>query len=437
MESIYTLIFFLVLLSVTAVPYWRKVRAHRHVAERKFEKNAKAGLLQPVTLHPHIDLDKCIGCSSCVQICPDDVLGMVHGRAAIISGVKCVGHGLCEEVCPVGAITLKFGTPRQGMEIPYYNDNYETNIGNLYIVGELGGIGLIKNAVTQGTAAVDDIVRKGIRTGKEDLDLIIVGAGPAGMAAALSAKANKLRYAVLEQDEVGGSILHYPRKKLVLTSPVDLPLHGRLKVSEISKEELLDLWHMIIRQQQLNILNQNKVVSIKKADDRFTVETNQGSYSSASTIMAIGRRGSPRKLGVSGEQLPHVMYRLIEAETYKEARLLVVGGGDSAIEAAIGLASQPGNSVTISYRRDDFVRLKEKNEQRIKQSVASGKIKVLFNSEVMEIRTGSVIIRLGADTMLDVPNDFVFVLAGGELPGELLKKIGIKLRTSDVPVAGM
>lgn len=434
METVYTGLIFSLLLAVTAVPYWLKVRKHKNASENKFEKNAKAGILQPVTLHPHIDLNTCIGCSSCVQICPENVLGMVRGKAAIVSGMKCVGHSLCEEVCPVGAITLRFGTPGQGMEIPYYNDQYESNIENLYIVGELGGIGLIKNAVTQAVNAVMDIVGKGKREHSLEYDLLIIGAGPAGLAAALAAQEQQLRYAVLEQDEVGGSILHYPRKKLVLTSTVDLPLYGKLKASEISKEELLELWSSVINKHKLKIFTQQKVVAITKVNNGFSVETNSKTYSSSGVIMAIGRRGSPRKLGVPGEELPHVMYKLIEAESYKNSNVLIVGGGDSAVEAAIALASQQDNTVTISYRRDEFVRLKEKNELRIKELIASGKVKAIFNSHVEEIRSDSVFLRQDAHASVELPNEFVFVFAGGELPGELLKKIGIKLRTNEVEV---
>lgn len=432
MESLFTVLIFVGLITVTAVPYWIKVRKHRTASENKFEKNKKAGMLRPVTLHPHIDLDKCIGCSSCVQICPEDVLGMVKGKATVISGMKCVGHALCEEVCPVGAIDLRFGTPGQGMEIPYYNDRFESNIDGLYIVGELGGVGLIKNAINQASAAMMDVVQKGRVGHHHDYDVIIVGAGPAGIAAALAAKANDLRYVVLEQDEIGGSLLHYPRKKLVLTSPVDLPLYGRLKVSEISKEELLDLWNTIIERYALSISTKHKVLSVNKTQDGFHVETNAGVYSSASIILAIGRRGSPRKLGVPGEQLPKVMYRLIEAESYKNNNLLVVGGGDSAVEAAIALASQQGNTVTMSYRRGEFVRLKERNEERVAEFLKLKKLSVVFNSQVKEIHPENIVLQADGSPATDLKNDFTFVFAGGELPGELLRKIGIKLRTNEV-----
>jgi len=327
---------------------------------------------------------------------------------------------------------MQFGTPRQGMEIPWYNDNYESNVKGLYIVGELGGVGLIKNAVNQGMKAVNDLLQKKRRGPSNGYDVVIVGAGPAGIAAALACKANNLKYVVLEQDEIGGTVLHYPRQKLVLTSPVELPLYGKLKVSEIAKEELLVIWKDIIGRFSLNILTQHRVESIERNDSVFLIRAKGATFLAGAVLLAIGRRGSPRKLGVTGEDLPKVMYRLIEAGTYKQKHILVVGGGDSAIEAAVGLANQKGNTVTISYRKDDFVRLKEKNETRVREYMKSGKIKTIFNSQVAEIKPEAVLVQEQEKIIHNLHNDFVFVFAGGELPTELLKRIGIKLRTTEV-----
>lgn len=432
MDTAYTLIIFVVLLGVIAVPYWLKVLRHKRDAAKTYEKNVKAGLLEPVTLHPKIDIGACIGCASCVKICPEDVLGIVGGHAVIVSGTRCVGHSLCVDVCPVGGITLQFGAPRHGMEIPMYNDNYESNVEGLYIIGELGGVGLVKNAVSQGLKAIADIVRKNRRGPANGYDVVIVGAGPAGIAASLACKANNLRYVVLEQDEIGGTVLHYPRKKLVLTSPVELPLYGKLKVSEISKEELLGIWKDIIGRFSVNILTQHKVEMVDQMNGAFTVKAKGTTFLAGTVLLAIGRRGSPRKLGVPGEELPKVMYRLIEAETYTQKHILVVGGGDSAIEAAVGLANQRGNIVTISYRKDDFVRLKEKNEIRIREVINSGRVKTIFSSIVVEIKPDAVFVQEGDKIIHNLQNDYVFVFAGGELPTELLKRAGVKLRANEV-----
>jgi thioredoxin reductase (NADPH) len=426
MESVYTYLIFFVLLGVLAVPYWIRAARHRREAEERFKKYAAGGALIPVTLHPQIDVSSCIGCASCVKVCPENVLGIVYGRAAIISGMKCVGHSICAEVCPVGAITLRFGSPTHGMEIPYYDENYQTDVDGLYVVGELGGIGLIKNAVSQSIKAIDHIARK--KPSALPYDVVVVGAGPAGLTAALASHSKKLRYVVLEQDSIGGTIFHYPRQKLVLTSPVVLPLHGTVKVSEISKEELLEMWQSIVAGFKLRIETGQKVDSLEKIPGGFSVKANGKDYHAAHVMLAVGRRGSPRKLGVTGEELPKVAYQLIDAKTYHHKHLLVVGGGDSAVEAAIGLSAQSSNTVTVSYRRESFVRLKEKNEQRIEELMRSKKINVVFNSQVSEIKTQSVGLVGGDGKKVEIQNDFVFIFAGGEPPTELLKKIGVRMR---------
>ncbi len=432
MESINTVAIFVALILLIAVPYWWRFARRRREATKAHTRSVRAGLVEPVTLHPRIDLISCIGCASCVRICPEEVLGIVDGRARVVNGVRCVGHSLCAEVCPVGAITMGFGTPKQGMEIPFYDENFETSVHNLFIVGELGGIGLIRNAFDQGIRAVTHIAGRPRNGRNGSLDVAIVGAGPAGLAAALAAQERGLRYIVCEQDNLGGSLLHYPRKKVVLTQPADLPLHGRISASEITKEELLDLFTSIAGRFKLNMHLRCRVEAVTKNGDLFSLASAQGPVEAHYVVLALGRRGSPRKLQVPGEDLPKVYYRLIEAETYSNNHVLVVGGGDSAIEAAVALARQPGNRVTLSYRREEFVRLKEKNEERIREMMKSGEVEVIFRSEVVEIRPDSVVLRRQGAAERVIQNDIVFIFAGGELPAEFLKKIGVRLRTADV-----
>jgi putative YpdA family bacillithiol system oxidoreductase len=423
METIYTFTIFFILLGVLAVPYWIRAARHRREAVEKLNKSIHAGILTPVTLHPHIDIQKCIGCGSCVKICPESVLGLVDGRAAIVSGMKCVGHALCEDVCPVGAITMGFGTPKEGEEIPWYDDHYQTNVPGLYIVGELGGIGLIKNAVAQSSNAIQNIVRKNTGDAQLDYDVVIAGAGPAGLTASLAAKENGLRYIVLEQGAIGGTILHYP---------VELPLYGKLKISEIAKEELLKIWMNVIEKYSLNIKEHAKVDLIEKIPQGFRVKYASAECTAKNVVLALGRRGSPRKLGVQGEDLPKTAYQLIEAESYTGKNIMVVGGGDSAVEAAVALARQKGNAVTISYRRSAFVRLKEKNEKHLNELIHAKKIHIVFDSQLLEIRKDTVLIKEEPDRQMTLPNDYVFIFAGGELPTELLKRAGVRLRTKEM-----
>ncbi len=429
MESLATYGVFLLLIVVVAVPYWIRVHKAKEHSSTAFAKSKKAGLGLPVTLHPHIDQAACIGCGSCVEICPEHVLGLVNGRATIVSGMKCVGHAVCADVCPVGAIIMGFGTPTHGTEIPQYDGHFQTNVRGVYIVGELGGIGLIKNAVSQAIKAIDHVASRNRQRRPDGYDVAIVGAGPGGIAAALAAQEKGLRYIVLEQEGIGGTILHYPRQKLVLTSPLDLPLYGRLKVREIKKEELLSLWQMLATKFSLNIQIKRKVEQIDVVEDGVVLRSGDLSVHASTVLLALGRRGSPRKLGVPGEESAKVMYRLIEAESYTQKHILVVGGGDSAIEAAVALCRQPGNKVTLSYRRAEFVRIKEKNEKNIHNSIASRKITALMNSKVVEIKEGGVVIQENEKVFHDIPNDFVFVFAGGEMPTGLLSRLGIKMRT--------
>ena len=428
METLITLGLLAVLILVFAVPYWIITGKQRRQSASRHEANAGTRQNEPVTLHPKIDLLNCIGCGSCVEVCPEDVLGLVDGHAAIIHGSRCVGHALCEAVCPVGAITMGFGKPREGMEIPYYDERYETNVPGLFIVGELGGVGLIRNAIRQAVTATDAIAERP-RSGSPDIyDLLIVGGGPAGIAAALNATSHGLKYLLLEQETIGGSILHYPRRKLVLTQPVDLPRYGTLKGPEISKEELLEMFSAIVSGNKLSILEGQKVRSAERVTGGFEVKTVTESYRAGSVVLATGRRGTPKKLGVPGEQLPKVMYKLFEAEQFQGQHILVVGGGDSAVEAAVGLSTQKGNTVTLSYRREAFVRLKEKNQNRIDNAVAARKISLLLKSAVQEILPDAVRISVEGEETRELKNDAVFIFAGGEMPAEFLRNCGIRPR---------
>ena len=409
--------------------------------EARAREAAEKGQLHsegPRAQHPHIDATYCIGCAACTMVCPEgDVLAMVGGKAAIVNGYKCIGHSLCADTCPVGAITMVMASPSMGADMAYLTPEYETSIKNLFIVGELGGLALIKNAINQGRDCTDTIANRltarGAAKSVPDVhDVLIVGAGPAGISASLRAIEKKLRYLTVDEGEIGGTVAKYPRQKLVMTSPVEFPMYGKFKKLELSKEELLSFWNSVLQRVDFKFRGGEKVEDIKKGEDGiFTVATTKNQYRSRAVVLAIGKTGSPRKLGVKGEELPKVMYRLIEADHYVNKKILVVGGGDSAIEAAMGLAHQVGNQVTLSYRKEAFSRIKERNAQRIADCIGKGKVKVVFNSIPVEFKQNSVVLEVGGK-LQEIPNDFVWIFAGGEPPNAFLKKIGVAFGMRDM-----
>lgn len=392
----------------------------------------------PKAQHPHIDSNYCIGCGTCTSVCPEgDVLAMIGGKAVIVNGHKCIGHGLCADACPVGAITMVMASPSMAADMPYLTPEYETSVQNLFIVGELGGLALIKNAVNQGRDCVDTIAARLQANGAVQPvpgvhDLLVIGAGPAGISASLRAIENKLNYLTIERDEIGGTVAKYPRQKLVMTSPVEFPMYGKFKKMQLSKENLLAFWDMILNRSDFNVSTGEKVEDVKRAEDGiFTVVTVTNQYRARAVILALGRAGEPRKLGVKGEELPKVMYRLIEADHYINKKILVIGGGDSAVEAAMGLACQTGNQVTVSYRSERFSRIKERNEKRMEDFIRSGKLRVLFNSNPVEFRPESVVLEVNGSAE-EIPNDFVWIFAGGTPPNAFLKKIGVGFGARDL-----
>jgi putative YpdA family bacillithiol system oxidoreductase len=410
----------------------------REARAREAAEKGKLFSEGPKAQHPHIDSNYCIGCATCTSVCPEgDVLAMIGGKAVIVNGHKCIGHGLCADACPVGAITMVMASPSMAVDMPTLNPEYETTVSNLFIVGELGGLALIKNAVNQGRDCVDTIASRlkqpsSPRSAEGVLDLIVIGAGPAGISASLRAIEHKLKYLTIERDEIGGTVAKYPRQKLVMTSPVEFPMYGKFKKMQLSKENLLAFWDMILNRADFNVTTGEKVEDVKKDEQGiFTVTTVNNQYRSRAVILALGRAGEPRKLGVKGEDLPKVMYRLIEADHYINKKILVIGGGDSAVEAAMGLAHQAGNQVTLSYRSERFSRIKERNAKRIDDCARSGKIKVLFNSNPVEFTPQSVILEV-AGVKQEIPNDFVWIFAGGTPPNAFLKKIGVGFGAQDV-----
>jgi thioredoxin reductase/NAD-dependent dihydropyrimidine dehydrogenase PreA subunit len=410
--------------------YIRKQRRESSEVDEKITQAKEDGLHEPVSLYPVIDPNRCIKSGACVTACPEhDIIGIRNGRATVINTSQCIGHGACFKACPVEAISLWIGTEQRGVDLPNVDANFQTNIPGLYIAGEIGGMGLIRNAVTQGREAAENIVKSLNKSAVAEYDLLVVGGGPAGISATLAAKKAGLRTITLEQDTLGGTVATFPRSKIIMTHPMDLPLYGKVKLFETNKMELLNLWNDVIAKNDITIKENSKVESIVKADNVFTVETINGEkYTAKTVLLAIGRRGTPRKLNVPGEMTEKVAYRLLEPEEIHGKKIVIVGGGDSAVEAALSLCDQ--NSVTLSYRGENFTRLKKKNAELIHQARDNSKLNVKFNTNLTSIDTNSVSYTENSNKEINtIENDLVYIFAGGELPTQFLKKIGIQVTT--------
>jgi len=420
-------------LPVVLLLVWHVMR-RRRFERRSEEIRERTGRAEPASLHPVIN-QRCIGCASCVKACPEQehhaILGIVRGRAELINPGDCIGHGACKTACPVEAITLVFGTERRGVDIPVLTPNFETTVPGIFVAGELGGMGLIRNALEQGRQAMEAIRSsrgKASSASGDMLDVLIVGAGPAGFAASLTAMAHGMRFATIEQESLGGCVFQYPRGKLVMTAPATVPLVGKINFRQTSKEALLEFWKEAERKTGVKINYRERVEDITRESGGFVVKTSRAQYRTRTVLLAIGRRGTPRKLNVPGEELPKVVYRLIDPEQYAGQRVLVVGGGDSALEAAASVAESGSGGVVLSYRGEAFDRAKARNRDRVQAAARSGSLQVMLQSNVKKIDREQVAIERGGE-MLHMENDAVIVSAGGVLPSDFLRRVGISVET--------
>lgn len=400
-----------------------------HRASVQLAANGGSSRARPA---PVINATMCIGCGSCVDACPETgTLALAAGKAILANPERCTGHSKCVEVCPTQAIVLSFGGVLQTLRVPLVKENFETNVAGLYIVGELGGMGLIKTAINEGRLVADYVAgqlrQHPAASGAGAVyDVIVVGAGPAGLSASLTAHQHELNYTTLEQGEIASTIRQYPRHKLLMAEPIEMPLYGSLYIADSTKEALLSVWESIIANTGVRIQTNTRVEGVRRADGFFEVMSTRGVILGRYVVLATGKRGSPRRLGVPGEDLDKVAYRLIEADTYEDKDIMVSGGGDSAIEAALALSKAGRNHVTLSYRGGRFDRARQRNQEHLEVAESQGRIRVERNSHVREILPHSAVLECGGKRE-ELPNDFVFVLIGGESPEGLLQRIGVEI----------
>lgn len=426
----------LYLLPIIGILIWyvRGHMKHERKSQQVLQTTFEDGLVGPATLHPDIAPTICIGCGACVAACPEQdsgpVLGMINKKARLIGPSHCIGHGACHTSCPVGAITLVFGTATRGVDIPLVKPDFESSVPGVFIAGELGGMGLIRNAVEQGRQAMESITALVKRGHHNSLDVVVIGAGPAGLSASLGAMEKRLRVVTIEQDSLGGTIAHFPRRKIVMTHPVDLPIVGKMRFADVSKETLIRFWQDVEQSTGLTVNYRERVSKVERCGNGagFVVKTNKRNYNTRAVLLAIGRRGTPRELGVPGEQLSKVSYRLIDPEQYRDQHVLVVGGGDSALEAAASVADEPGAMVTLSYRSAAFTRARKRNREKVQTMANAGHLNIVFHSVVQAIYEDRITLAIG-EKALDIPNDSVIIAAGGVLPTPFLEEIGIDIET--------
>jgi thioredoxin reductase/NAD-dependent dihydropyrimidine dehydrogenase PreA subunit len=421
------------LIAAAGVPYlvWTRLDARKHRRARAAHDDvlAMGDEVVPPSLHPQIDLDLCIGSGSCERACPEgEIIAITDGRARLINPLACIGHSACMQSCPVGAIKLVYGSATRGVELPMLTPDFETNQRGIYIIGELTGMGLIRNAAIQGKQASATIARSGRRAPAGGTDVIIVGAGPAGIAAALGCMAHGLSVRILEQSVFGGTIAHYPRKKIVMTGTLELPGFGTLRQRTMQKEDLLAVWRDVRERMNLDVGEGIRVESIKRDGDCWSVSGPDGFIAtSGSVVLALGRRGAPRQLGVPGEDLHKVAYRLLEPEPFADKHVMIVGGGNAAADCVIALAdSKLPRSVSISYRRSELMRLRSSVRSRFQQLMDDRQITPYLATEVVAIAPDCITLSR-RDKLVDVANDNVIIQIGGTSPSELLRTLGIQL----------
>ena len=328
----------------------------------------------------------------------------------------------------MSAIQLVFGSAERGVELPEVDAFFETSRPGVHIVGELAGMGLIKNALTQGLQVAarlgPDARPRPVAGGIADL--VIVGAGPAGIATAVGARAAGLSFALVEQDTVGGTVAHYPRQKLVMTETVDLPFYGTFGRARMSKEDLVAAFADVAAAAHIQVHEQTKVTGIDGEPDDFVVSTHAGSCAHAASSWPSGCVARPRQLGVPGEELPKVAYRLIDPDQYAGQRVLVVGGGDSALEAAIQLAEDGDGRGEHRLPPSRVRALPAAEQAKARRALLVGPRPRVHVDGDRGGDADAVVVDAGrVGPQAQIPNDFVIACLGGELPTEFLKSVGI------------
>lgn len=404
-----------VFLGLGAIVDDRRARMRRREQVLGLEVEAVLPLLHS------INDDRCIGCEACIDVCPTEVLDLVDHKVKVSRFTDCVQCEQCANSCPTQALVMyREGTTPRMLTVPELDDKFMTGVPGQYLIGEIAGKPLVKNAANLGRAVIEHITRDLAAAGARAPgvhDVVIVGSGPAGLSAGLTCLRNKLDCVVLEKEHIiSSTVSRYPKGKHFMAEPAESRNVSYLPVFDASKEDLVAAWQRVVAGAKLPIKLGEAVETVKRGDDGvFVIKTTVATYRSRTVVLATGLRGKPRLLVVPGANLEKVQSLLDDPGEFADEHVLVVGGGDSAVEGAMSLADV-GATVTLSYRGDGFKRCKQGNQKRLAEMVAAGKLSMLLESNVTQFTEAEVSIKLKDGTLSTIPNHHAFVLIGADTP---------------------